>query len=91
MLDVLADLGPGQTGEATSARDALAQLAQVRAREILLELRLSDQHDSQQLRAIGLEVGEEAHLLEHRGIEILRPVDDQEDAAAPRRSSLDEN
>ena len=46
------------------------------------KLRLADQDDLQQLLGFGLEVGEQAHLLEHLGREVLRLVHHQHDAPA---------
>ena len=46
--------------------------------ELLAELRLTDQHDLQQLRLRRLEVRQHANLFEHRLGQVLRLVDDQE-------------
>ena len=61
--------------------DALGKLAQVVASEQFAQLRLADQDDLQQLLRLGLEIGEQAHLFQHLGAEVLRLVDDQHHAA----------
>ena len=61
--------------------DALRQLAQVVAPQQLAQLRLADQDDLQQLLRLGLEIGEQAHLFQHFGAEVLRLIDDQHHAA----------
>ena len=48
-------------------RSELRQLAQLVAREQLAQLRLPDEDDLQQLLRVGLEIGEQAYLLEHLG------------------------
>ena len=62
--------------------DALCELAQLVAREQLAQLRLADEDDLQQFLGIGLEVGEQAYLLQHFGREVLRLIDHQHDAAS---------
>ena len=66
-------------------RDALAQLAQAALVELLAQLRLADQHDLQELALVGLEVGEQAHLLEQLGLQVLRLVDEEHDVVAGLR------
>src|SRR5262249_164903 len=63
---------------------ALGDLPQVWAIEHLAQLGLPDEDDLQQLLARGLEIREEANLLEHLAAEILRLVDD-EDGSSPAR------
>jgi hypothetical protein len=60
---------------------ALGELAQLAPSQHLLQLRLTHQHDLDQLLGVGLEVGDEADLLEHLGREVLRLVDQQHDVA----------
>ena len=68
--------------EVIAAGDALRQLAQLDAAQQLAQLGLADQDDLQQLLGFGFEIGEQAHLLEHVGREVLRLVDHQHDALA---------
>src|SRR2546422_5678889 len=70
-------------------RDALLELAQARQLELRLQLGLTDQHDLQQLLARGFEVGQQADLLENRGLEVLRLVEDHH-ALSTRPTLLDE-
>ena len=60
-----------------AAGDALRQLAQIGAIQQLAQLRLADQDDLQQLLGRGLEIGQQPHLLEHLGGQVLRLVDDR--------------
>ena len=59
-LDVVADLGFGEWLQLASARHALVELPHARLAEHLVQVRLADEHDLQQLRLIGLEVREQA-------------------------------
>jgi hypothetical protein len=72
-----AQLLGGERAHVMLEGDALPQLAQRGLRELAQELRLPRQHDLEQLLAVGLEVREQAHLLDQLGVEILRLVDDQ--------------
>ena len=65
-----------------AAGDALSELAQLVAIQELAQLRLADQNDLQQLVGRRLQIGEQAHLLEHVGGKILRLIDDDDDAPA---------
>ena len=61
------------------ARDhALRQLLELGPLEHRAQLGLADEDDLQQLALVGLEVGEQAQLLEHVGREHLRLVDDED-------------
>ena len=79
MLQVLQHLIALEGAQLPAHRDALAQLAQVPTPEILVELRLTDQDDLDQLPVLGLQVREQPNLLEHRGAEVLRLVDHEQD------------
>ncbi len=60
------------------ARDhPLGELGHLGPREQRAQLGLADQHDLQQLALAGLEVGQQAQLLEHLGVEVLGLVDHQ--------------
>ena len=60
------------------ARDhALGELLELGPLEHRAQLGLADQDDLQQLALVGLEVGQQAQLLEHLGRELLRLVDDE--------------
>src|SRR5690606_4860652 len=82
MPHVLRRLRARQRLEVVAARDALRDLAHLRTRQEIAQLRLADQDDLQQLLRRRLEVRQEAYLLEQLGTERLRLVDDQHDAAA---------
>ena len=71
-----------QRDEVVAAGDALGELAQVVAVEQFAQLGLADQDDLQQLLGAGLEVRQQAHLLEHGGLEVVGLVDDDHDALA---------
>ncbi len=57
--------------------NALSELAHVLAFQQVLQLRLTDQDDAQQLVAMRLQVGQQAHLFEHFPAQILGLVDDE--------------
>ncbi len=85
MRDVARGLEPVQRREVVADRDPLAELAQPLLVELLAQLRLSDENDLEELALIGLEVREQADLLEQLGFEILGLVDEQDDVVAGRR------
>ena len=70
-------------------RDALPQLLELRARQHVVQVRLPDEHDLNQLRLLGLEIREHAHFLERREAQVLRFVDDEQRQPA-RRALPDE-
>jgi hypothetical protein len=72
----------GERIEVVTTGDALRELPQLGAVQHLAQLGLADQDDLQQLLGLGLEVGQQAHLLEHVGREVLRFVDHQHHASA---------
>ena len=74
--NVLRGLRGRERPEVVARRDALRELAQIRLREQTGELGLPDQEDLEQLLFRGLEIGEQAHLLEHLVREPVRLVDD---------------
>ena len=82
MADVGERLVFPQRLEVIAAGDALRELAQLLLREHFAQFRLADQDDLQQLLRRGLEVREQAHLLEHVGVEVLGFVHHQHDAPA---------
>ena len=63
-------------------RDPLAELAQPLPVELLAQLRLADQDDLEELALIGLEVREQADLLEQLVLEVLGFVDEQDDVVS---------
>ena len=71
-----------QRFQVISAGDPLRQLAQIGAVEQFAQLRLSDQNDLQQLLRGRLQIGQQAHLLQHLDGEILRLIHDHDDAPA---------
>jgi hypothetical protein len=84
MPDVGRDLGLGQRTQVITRDDALAELAQLRAFEHRRQLGLAKQYDLQQFALIGFQIGQEPHLLQHIGREVLRLVDDQHRVPALR-------
>ena len=69
----------GQRRQVVADRDALPELAQPLPVELLPQLRLADQDDLEELALIGLEVREQADLLEELVFQVLGLVDDQDD------------
>ena len=84
VLHVARGLLGGERIEVVTARDALRQLAQVGLVEQRTQFRLADQDDLQQLGRGRLEVGEQPHLFERLGAQVLGLVHDQHHAAAAR-------
>ena len=62
--------------------DALAELLQLRQRELFPQLRLADHDDLYQLRLLGLEVRQHPDFLERRQAQVLRLVDHEQRQAA---------
>src|SRR5262249_49567018 len=62
--------------------DALAELAQAAVVELVAELGLADEDDLEELPLVGLEVREEADLLEEVELQVLGLVDHQHDVVA---------
>ena len=87
--DVLGGLVGGERLGAAPEEDALAELAHAGMTQLLFELRLTGEHDLQQLLGGGLEVGEQANLFEQLPGEVLRLVDD-DDAGLIHAEALDE-
>jgi len=63
--------------EVVTGDHALRELLHVGPRQHGAQLGLPDQDDLQQLALVGLEVGQQAQLLQHAGRQVLRLVDDQ--------------
>ncbi|MNF64018.1 hypothetical protein D3C84_457390 [compost metagenome] len=74
----------GEWQQVVAGRDALGQLAQQGLAQHLLQLRLADEHHLQQLLLVGLQVGEQAQLLQHAGQQMLGFIH-QHHAALARR------
>ena len=84
MPDVVLGLASATAPQVEARDHALRQLLELGPREHRAQLGLADQDDLQQLALVGLEVGQQAQLLEHVGREILRLVDDQHVVLADR-------
>ncbi len=82
MADVFRGLVAVERLEVPPYRDPLVQLRQIRTAEDGAQLRLADEHDLQELLGLGLEIREQAQLLEHHRRQVLRLVDDDDDARA---------
>ena len=54
---------------------SLCQLAQIGLTQQSLQLRLTDQHDMQQLMPMGLQIGQQPHLLQYIPAQILCLID----------------
>ena len=89
--EAVADVAPvslvGQRTQVVARDHALRELFQLGPREHLAQLGLADQDDLQQLAFVGLQVGQQAQLLQHVGREHLRLVDDQHVVLARPRGS----
>src|SRR5204862_8136256 len=64
--------------------DALVELPQLRRSQQRLQVQLPDEDDLQQFFLVGLEIRQDADLLEHRQRQVLRLVDDQHGARLER-------
>ena len=67
-----------QGRQVVAGGDALRELPQLAPSQHLRELRLADEDDLDELLGVGLEVGDEADLLEDLGREVLGLVDEQD-------------
>jgi len=81
MRDVGLDFLAIERLERRADRDALIELAHLGGGQRVEQVQLADQHNLQQLRFVGLEVGDDADLFEHLRRQVLRLVDDQHRAA----------
>ena len=70
--------------ELIADRHALIELAQFGRSQQRLQVQLPDEDDLQQLFLVGLEIRQNADLLEHRQRQVLRLVDDQHGAGLER-------
>ena len=84
MRHVGARLGLGERLQVVARGHTLGELAQVLAGQHLAQLGLADEDDLQELLARGLEVRQQADLLQHLAAEVLRLVDHQHGAAPAR-------
>ena len=85
VVDVALGLHAGEGRQMVAHRDALSELPQPRVVQLLAQLRLADEDDLEQLALLGLEVGEQAHLLEQLVAQVLRLVDQEHDVVPGRR------
>ncbi len=84
VADVALGLGRGQRAQVVARDHALRELLELGPPEQVAQLGLADQDDLQQLALVGLEVGQQAQLLQHLGRQHLRLVDDQHVVLADR-------
>src|SRR5213594_3782477 len=82
MFDIAERLPLGQRAQVTADADPLRELAQLRPRQLRLELRLAGEDDLQELPVRGLERGQNADLLERLHAHVLCLIDDDHDALA---------
>ena len=80
--DVVRRLVGRQRVEVVARDHPLRQLLHAGLGEPVAQLRLPDQHDLQQLVGVGLEVGQQAQLLQHVRRQVLRLVDHEQAVAA---------
>jgi hypothetical protein len=80
-IEVMTDVVMHQRREAEVMRDALFQLAHVRAGKDIVQFRLAEKHQLQQLVAVGLEVRQQAYFLERFHRHGVRFVDQHHDLA----------
>ncbi len=78
MLDVVPGLVEIQRAQAAAQGDPLAQLAQFVGIEHLPQLRLAHQDDLEELAGAGLQVGEQAELLQDLHAQVLGLVDEEQ-------------
>ena len=71
MLNIVTDFVRFKRPQVKAGRDPLGQLAHLLAIQNLQQFRLPEQHDLQQLVAIGFKVGEQAQLLQDIHGEVL--------------------
>ena len=70
--------------------DALIELPQLRRSQQRLQVQLADEDDLQQLLLVGLEIRQNADLLEHVQRQVLRLVDDEHGARLQRNQAEQE-
>ena len=87
VLDILCGLVTRQGLEMVAAGYALRQLPQIFPRKQVPKFGLPDQDNLQQFLFRGLQVGQQPHLFEHVAGQVLRLVDDEDDAASFGMSS----
>ena len=74
-------IGARQRHQVITGRDALGQLSQHGLTQQLLQLGLTNQHHLQQLGLVGLQIGQQAQLLQHIRSQMLSLVDEQQGLA----------
>ena len=82
MSDVPSRLEPVEGRKVIAHRDALSELPELPAIELLAQLGLADEDDLQKFALVGLQIRKQPHLLEELGVEILRLVDQEDDVVA---------
>ena len=63
-------------------RYPLRELMQLRGKKQVPQLRLSDQDELQDLKLVGVDVGNHSQMFQRFGLEILRLVNDQDRSAS---------
>ncbi len=82
MLYVLARFGVRQRADMKLETDALLELLELVAPEVVRELRLAGENDPEQLFLLRFDSGEHPNFLEHRAGEILGFIDDEQQGFA---------
>jgi hypothetical protein len=77
--DIFPGLIFGKGSGAAAKHNALPELAKLRELQLLFKFRLAREDDLQELFCGGLQIGEEADLLQHGIRQVLGFVDDQDD------------
>ena len=82
VIDVVGRLFFVERRQMITDRDPLAQLFELRRRELVAQVRLADQDDLQQLRFLRFEIREHAEFLERGEAQVLRLVDHEQHHAS---------
>ena len=89
VIDVIRRLVRVERLQVIAHRNALPELLEFDRRQLVAQVRLTDEHDLHQLRLLGLEIREHPQLFERGEAQVLRFVDDEQDHA-PREPLIDE-
>src|SRR5580658_659486 len=82
MLNIFAGLPERKRRKALQQGDPLAELRKFLAGQSVRQLRLSCQNDLQQLGLRSFEIRKQSNGFKHRQIQVLRLIDDNDDASS---------
>ena len=80
--DVIGDLPLIERPQMEVRGNALGKLMQLRRQEQIPQLGLSDQNQLQDLKLVGVDIGDHSQMFERFRLEILRLVDDQDGSSS---------